>query len=118
MGRVNGNLNLSRAVGDLEYKKNKKFQYNEQLIISVPEITTRKIQADDDFILMGCDGVYEIFTNEELGQKIKELMNQKYKKQEIIEQFLDQIIAPNTSNGTGCDNMSAIIIKLNSDQFI
>ena len=23
MGRVNGNLNLSRAIGDLEYKKNK-----------------------------------------------------------------------------------------------
>ena len=29
MGRVNGNLNLSRAVGDLEYKKNKKFSYDE-----------------------------------------------------------------------------------------
>lgn len=38
MGRVNGNLNLSRAVGDLDYKKNKALAYNKQLIISVPEI--------------------------------------------------------------------------------
>ena len=28
MGRVNGNLNLSRAVGDLEYKKNKNISYD------------------------------------------------------------------------------------------
>ena len=27
-GRVNGNLNLSRAVGDLEYKKNKSKPYS------------------------------------------------------------------------------------------
>eukprot|EP00828_Plagiopyla_frontata_P025855 TRINITY_DN3328_c0_g1_i2.p1 TRINITY_DN3328_c0_g1~~TRINITY_DN3328_c0_g1_i2.p1 ORF type:complete len:321 (-),score=56.27 TRINITY_DN3328_c0_g1_i2:82-1044(-) len=117
MGRVNGNLNLSRAVGDLEYKKNKSINYDEQLIISVPEITTRTISPDDDFILMGCDGVYELLTNEQLAQKIKELMDKKYKKEEIIEALLDEIIAPNTSNGSGCDNMSAIIVKLNSDQF-
>ena len=29
MGRVNGNLNLSRAVGDLEYKKNKNLPYDQ-----------------------------------------------------------------------------------------
>lgn len=28
-GRVNGNLNLSRAIGDLEYKKNQGLKVNE-----------------------------------------------------------------------------------------
>ena len=28
IGRVNGNLNLSRAVGDLEYKKDKSLPYD------------------------------------------------------------------------------------------
>lgn len=29
MGRVNGNLNLSRALGDLEFKENKELKHNE-----------------------------------------------------------------------------------------
>lgn len=30
----------------------------------------------------------------------------------IIEDMLDTILAPDTSNGYGCDNMTAIIITL------
>lgn len=37
-GRVNGNLNLSRALGDLEYKQDKKLKPEEQLIIALPEV--------------------------------------------------------------------------------
>lgn len=37
-GRVNGNLNLSRAIGDLEYKTNKNIPEDEQLIISKPDV--------------------------------------------------------------------------------
>jgi len=47
--------------------------------------TIRKIEADDHFILMGCDGVYELYSNDELVQKIRELMDKKFTKQEIIE---------------------------------
>jgi protein phosphatase 1G len=37
-GRVNGNLNLSRALGDLEYKRDDKLKSHEQLIIAVPDV--------------------------------------------------------------------------------
>merc|ERR1712099_229386 len=53
-GRVNGNLNLSRALGDLEYKKNPQLKPEEQLISAKPDITTRKL-ADakkDSFLVM------------------------------------------------------------------
>lgn len=42
-GRINGNLNLSRAIGDLEYKKNKDLKVNEQLIIADPDVKKFKI---------------------------------------------------------------------------
>jgi len=38
-GRVKGILSLSRALGDLEYKTNKKLVDEEQMITCVPEIT-------------------------------------------------------------------------------
>lgn len=37
-GRINGNLNLSRAIGDLEYKKNTDLSPRKQLIIAFPEV--------------------------------------------------------------------------------
>jgi protein phosphatase 1G len=36
--RVKGNLNLSRSIGDLEYKSDPKIKHDEQMIINVPEI--------------------------------------------------------------------------------
>ena len=42
-GRVNGNLNLSRAMGDMEYKKDSKLKAEDQLISVVPEITKTEL---------------------------------------------------------------------------
>jgi serine/threonine protein phosphatase PrpC len=41
-GRVNGNLNLSRAFGDLEYKQNKSLGPEEQMITANPDISKVK----------------------------------------------------------------------------
>jgi len=59
-GRINGNLNLSRALGDLEYKRNLTLKPSEQLISPFPDVSTRRITPEDHFIVMGCDGVWEI----------------------------------------------------------
>lgn len=56
-GRVNGNLNLSRAIGDLEFKGNKNLKPEEQMITSKPDVV-RKPLAGVDTILMGCDGIF------------------------------------------------------------
>ena len=40
-GRVDGNLNLSRCIGDFEYKKDKKLSQEEQKIIAVPDFKSK-----------------------------------------------------------------------------
>lgn len=42
-GRVNSNLNLSRALGDLEYKKDKGRAVDKQLISAMPDVRVRKL---------------------------------------------------------------------------
>jgi len=37
-GRINGNLNLSRAIGDLEYKKDSNLIAEKQIITAMPDI--------------------------------------------------------------------------------
>ena len=62
-GRVDGNLNLSRAIGDLIHKGNKRLPLKDQAITSFPDVKAMKINGKMDFIAMGCDGIWESHTN-------------------------------------------------------
>jgi serine/threonine protein phosphatase PrpC len=58
-GRINGGLNLSRSLGDFNYKKLKNRPYDEQLITCKPDVNEIARQSgDDEFIIMGCDGIW------------------------------------------------------------
>ncbi|CAD8119499.1 unnamed protein product [Paramecium sonneborni] len=115
-GRVNGNLNLSRALGDLEYKRDNKFRPNEQLIIALPDVKKVELGPQDKFILMGCDGVFETLNHQELLKHVNSTLGQSQVTESLLEKaaedLLDQLLAPDTSQGTGCDNMTTIIVYL------
>jgi len=112
-GRVNGNLNLSRALGDLEYKKNTTLKPEEQLISAMPDVVKRPIKPEDTFLVMGCDGIWEIMSEEEICQIVENGLSKGSKVSETAELILDRGLAPDTSQGIGCDNMSSIVILLN-----
>jgi protein phosphatase 1G len=64
-GRVRGILSLSRALGDLEYKLNKKLPVEKQMITCVPEIKKVNLTNDDKFIIIACDGIWDCLTSQE-----------------------------------------------------
>ena len=94
-GRVDGNLNLSRSLGDLRYKTNKALKPEEQPITSNPDIKIIDIDPEqDDFIIMGCDGVWETKSNEEMVEYIYGKLKEKKELKTIIEELLYDIISP------------------------
>jgi len=65
-------------------------------------------------LVMGCDGIWEIMTMQQICEVGKQMFkNGTEQISKIAEKILDKGIAPDTSQGLGCDNMSAIVIKLN-----
>lgn len=64
-GRVDGNLNLTRSLGDLKYKGRQHLTPEEQAITANPDTYSFDLKNNTDFILMGCDGIWEKKTNEE-----------------------------------------------------
>lgn len=64
-GRVDGNLNLTRSLGDLKYKNRENLTPEEQAITAHPDTYEFELSDDVDFILMGCDGIWERKSNEE-----------------------------------------------------
>ena len=57
-GRVNGSLGLSRSFGDFEFKHFSERPYEEQAVVSLPEVVEIERSPDDIFVLLGCDGVW------------------------------------------------------------
>ena len=100
-GRVKGNLNLSRSLGDLEYKQNTKLPPEEQMITANPDIIVEDVSKDSDFIIIGCDGVWDCKTNQEavdfVNERLKRNPNAKLSK--IIEELFDEILAPDIYTG-------------------
>jgi len=69
-GRVDGNLNLTRSLGDLKYKDRKHLTPEEQAITSNPDVYMFDLTEDIDFIIMGCDGIWEKKANDEMVEYI------------------------------------------------
>ena len=65
-GRVDGNLNLTRALGDLKYKVKEDLTPEEYPITANPDTYEYPLESDSDFIIMGCDGVWETKSNDEM----------------------------------------------------
>ena len=60
-----GKLSVSRTIGDFE-AKDSRFGGNSNVIISIPEIKYFDINDEHDFILIGCDGIFEKMKNKQI----------------------------------------------------
>jgi len=112
-GRVNGSLNLSRALGDLEYKQTKELPPEEQMVTASPDIVTEKLQRDDEFIILACDGIWDVLSNQEAVDFVRERLQAGKTPKQICEDACDHCLAEDTGGcGKGCDNMSIVVAVL------
>jgi serine/threonine protein phosphatase PrpC len=72
--RVDGQLAMSRAIGDWPYKDNPKIKPEEQKVVAVPEVTT-EIGYEGDSLLLCCDGIFEQMTNEAVVKFVHEAIS-------------------------------------------
>jgi len=114
--RVCGNLNLSRSIGDLEYKKNRMLQPCEQMISATPDVLTVRRVAGDEFILLACDGIWDVVGSQEAVDFINERLPRFLKAGKplsgIMEELLDHCLSPDlhSTQGLGGDNMTALLV--------
>ena len=102
-GRVKGNLNLTRGLGDLEYKLNSSLKPEEQMITANPDILTEDLSKGIDFVIIGCDGIWDCLSNQEACDFVMERLkkNPNIKLSSIIEEMMDSIIATDLMNELG-----------------
>jgi len=99
-GRLQGKLGVSRAFGNFEFKESK-------YLSADPEINQYTVQSDAEFLVVGCDGLFEHFSNEEIISFMKARISSNTLEivvKELVEEALDR--------GTQ-DNITVFVVKFN-----
>jgi len=119
--RVNGNLNLSRSIGDLEYKKNPNLQPSEQMICATPDVNTFLRDPGDEFLIIACDGVWDVMSNQDavdfVHTRLPSYLRSRRPLSGILEEMLDTCISPDLmeTQGLGGDNMTVVLVLLGGE---
>ncbi|XP_022684859.1 uncharacterized protein LOC101768355 isoform X1 [Setaria italica] len=108
--RVNGELALSRAIGDLPFKR-----YG---VISTPELTGWQFLSDNDtFLVASSDGIFEKMTMQDVCDLMlhaKFHVNQDFGSSAITQHNLaDYVVRVALQKGT-TDNVAAVVVPLGS----
>lgn len=110
-GRVNGSLNLARAIGDMEFKQNKFLPAEKQIVTAHPDINTVDLCDDDEFLALACDGIWDCMSSQQLVDYVHEQLKTESKLSAVCEKVFDRCLAPSTAGGEGCDNMTMILVQ-------
>lgn len=117
-GRVDGNLNLSRAIGDFCHKQSPTVPAAEQAITAYPDIRTMLLETADEFIVVACDGIWNSMTSQQVVDFVRERLPKHQKISKVCEELLDACMEEDPDreghDGNGMDNETAIIVVLNS----
>ncbi|KAH8302649.1 hypothetical protein KR044_009254, partial [Drosophila immigrans] len=109
--RVNGNLALSRALGDFMYKRNTSLKPEEQIVTADPDVMGCDISDDWEFVVLACDGIWDVMSSPQVADFVRERITAGLQPDLICEQLMDSCLAPNAYNyGLGGDNMTVILV--------
>jgi len=110
--RVEGRLNLTRAIGDHMFKKNTFLPNHKQAVTAFPEINKIDITPDMDFIVMGCDGIWDCVEIQDMCEYISNKIKENVPVTRILNDMFSLFISKNPDARAGADNMTCFIIEL------
>lgn len=105
LGRVNGTLAVSRALGDFNYKTATTLHTNAQMVSPVPHINAMPREDTDEFLVLACDGIWDVLTCDQVANFIADHLKAGIDAREICERCLDYCLHKGSK-----DNMSIVLV--------
>jgi serine/threonine protein phosphatase PrpC len=96
--RVNGNLALSRAIGDRSERPH---------VTAEPEIITVPVEEGDEFIILATDGLWDVFESDEAVEVVLSFREDGHDQDKIATMVVEEALRRGTY-----DNITVVIIWL------
>lgn len=136
-----GNLALSRALGDFEFKQSPALAAENQVVTADPEMLVHEATSEDEFLVIACDGklfllrfsvhfergliclpgivystqlgIWDVLSSQQVIDFVRRAICDRKELNEICEELMDRCLAPDSDwGGVGCDNMTAMIVAI------
>ena len=111
--RVDGDLAVSRAFGDFQYKQRGDLPPERQKVSCEPDISIHRRTPEDDVLILACDGLWDVFSSAEAVELAREIISQGETNPALIaEEMVDSAL-----NKGSKDNISCTIVLLPGCKF-
>ena len=114
-GRLMGVLAVSRAFGDAEHKNIKEVCWGQtfagETLLAEPEVYKEPVSAQDEFIVLACDGVYDVMTSQQVISYVRRRLLQHGDVQQAARELVEKAV-----HLASVDNCTAMVIALNQIQ--
>lgn len=111
--RLDGNLAVSRGLGDFEYKADPSLEAGKQKVSCVPDIYEAKGLASGSMLVLCCDGVYDVMTSDDVANLVHDEMKENPDKD--LGEIAARIVRKSLDQNSG-DNVTAMVVQLASGE--
>ena len=111
---IPGRLSVSRAFGDKDAKLND-YGENNNILICTPEVVKINLRNQKvDFLIMGCDGIFEFLTNEDCVSLAWKIMKENIKNYNNFHQMngdIVDLIIKSALKRNSIDNVTVLFVS-------
>ena len=94
------------------------------VVVALPDITEIELDEDFNFIVLGCDGIFDVLSNEEILECVKIVLKEKkitdlnnVNISELCGYIADMIIKSSLAKDS-YDNVSCVVVAINMKELI
>lgn len=108
-GLLNGELTVSRALGDFQLADLKSRAPEgggfEGPLIANPEVMCHTLEAEDEFLLLACDGLWDVFSSQRAIEFARSRLQQHNDPQQCSQDLIDEALRRHAT-----DNVSVVTV--------
>nr|GEX09927.1 probable protein phosphatase 2C 49 [Tanacetum cinerariifolium] len=106
-GYLNGELAVTRALGDWYMKSPIGFEASP--LTAKPDVTQTVLTEDDEFLIIGCDGIWDVMSNQEAVGIVRRQLRLHDDPNRCARELVNQALRLDTG-----DNLTAIVVCFSS----
>lgn len=109
-GYLNGLLNVARALGDWHMEGLKGSGSDGGPLSAEPELMTRQLTEEDEFIIIGCDGIWDVFRSQNAVDFARRRLQEHNDPVKCSKDLVDEALKRKSG-----DNLAVIVVCFQSE---
>lgn len=109
-GYLNGQLSVTRALGDWHLEGMKEMGAERGPLIAEPELKLTTLTSEDEFFIIGSDGIWDVFSS----QNAVDFARRRLQEHNDVKQCCKEIVEEAIKRGAS-DNLTVVMVSFHSE---